>query len=661
VAHAFLEDIPEGRFTEATVRRMYELVDQGKTDAPFQKLIYGIVNKSMRGNWKDYRREVEVLLEWFKKRHDYRRDPHNVELLQDVWATLDRRRFDCDDATIFMCAGAEILGAPCRIVTVSTRSNKEPSHVYAQAFLEGRWQGVDAIMPWAPVGWEPVDGVTAKKIWTRQDVGLSGYDEPVMEGLGRMKYLEDSNPEGWTDERYNVGPRRNHEGGFASRGRMVVNQTGVPNDGSDTFAPGMPGTAVIPNRRTPPSQILLSADAKILPLPGDIELSRYPITSHQTPGQLWTNLPGNEMPLDFDKHIWTGEVPVNESVVDYTLPQPYANSEEQIVDLQGLGGIGMYNLEGMSNSEVDAELDGLEDNEVEEQLQQLGYFLGDEDGSDGMLGRKKKKGFFRKRLAKHKKMHRKMMLQKKKKKNRNEGFSEGEGEVGAAHDQGLHREGALEMAPGQQVSGLGAFSSLTDSYLSDFEAGNPGYLADAYIDSELQMEGVSLGALTRDERKTLRAEYKKCRAEAHKVFKEAKRACRQQFKVHRNEERLDGLASFLTREQLRSQGMSGLDCCPPGMRGLGAIDWMSAVSGIASNIVSGVTGGAIPASTVQGAVNTAVSYYTGTGKVPTTQQIATQAPPTVVQKAAFGMGMLVPIGIGVFILSKVMGKKGRRR
>jgi len=242
VTRAFLEDIPEARFTESTIRRMFELVDKAKTDEKFQKLIYGIVNKSMRGNWKDYRREVEVLLEWFKKRHDYRRDPHNVELLQDVWATLDRRRFDCDDATIFMCSGSEILGAPCRIVTVSTRENREPSHVYIQAFLEGSWQGIDAIMPWSTVGWEPTDGITARKIWTRRDVGLAGYEEPAMEGLGRMRYLENSNPEGWTDDRYNVGPRKNYEGGFAQR-MSVVNPTGIPNDGSDTFAPGMPGSA----------------------------------------------------------------------------------------------------------------------------------------------------------------------------------------------------------------------------------------------------------------------------------------------------------------------------------------------------------------------------------------------------------------------------------
>ena len=652
MTRAFLEDIPEARFTESTIRRMFELVDKAKTDEKFQKLIYGIVNKSMRGNWKDYRREVEVLLEWFKKRHDYRRDPHNVELLQDVWATLDRRRFDCDDATIFMCSGSEILGAPCRIVTVSTRENREPSHVYIQAFLEGSWQGIDAIMPWSTVGWEPTDGITARKIWTRRDVGLAGYEEPAMEGLGRMRYLENSNPEGWTDDRYNVGPRKNYEGGFAQR-MSVVNPTGIPNDGSDTFAPGMPGSAVIPNRRTPSSLILSLADGKRLPLPGDIELSRYPIISHETPGQLWTLMPGNKMPLDFNKDQWTGEVPVNQSVVDYTLPQPYASGDE-IVDLAGLGGFGMYSLEGISDDEVEAELEGLSDDEIVGQLEQLGYFLGNDEDDDGMLGKRGKRRSplkkHKKMLAKHKKMHKKSMSMFKKRKPKGpKGFEEIE-------------EKAEALSPGEQengtppIAGLGA-NHMTDSYLANAEYGNPGYLADAYVDAELQMAGVRLGQLTRGERDKVRHAFRNC-----------VRGCRKQFKG--NNSRFDGLGTYVTEQQLERQSMSGLgglganhmtDSYLANMRGLGAIDWASAVSGIAANVVSGVTGGAIPAQTVQSAINTGVAYYQGSGQVPTTQQIAQQAPPPIVAKAAFSVGALVPIGIGIFILSKVMGKKGRRR
>jgi len=189
MARSFLEDIPEGRFTSATIRRMWKLVDAAKTDAQFQNLIYGLVNRGMGQRWKDYRGEIAIILGWAKKVVAYRRDPYGVELLQDVWATLDRRRADCDDFSILVAAAVEVLGSPTRFVTISNRPDKEPCHVYVQAFVNGQWTGLDAIFPESYVGWEP-GAYTSKRFWTRQDVGLSGYEDkdPVegmhMSGLG---------------------------------------------------------------------------------------------------------------------------------------------------------------------------------------------------------------------------------------------------------------------------------------------------------------------------------------------------------------------------------------------------------------------------------------------------------------------------------------------
>ena len=58
MAQSLLEDLPEQAFTDSTIRRMYELVNRAKTDASFQKLIYGVVNGSMPGQWKNYRQEI---------------------------------------------------------------------------------------------------------------------------------------------------------------------------------------------------------------------------------------------------------------------------------------------------------------------------------------------------------------------------------------------------------------------------------------------------------------------------------------------------------------------------------------------------------------------------------------------------------------------------
>jgi hypothetical protein len=185
VPRVTLESISNSRITDATIRRMYELVDAGKVDASFQKLIYDVVGKALPGHWKDYRQELDAVMEWFKSRHDYRRDPVDVELLQDVWATLERKRFDCDDGAIFLAAASEVLGNPARFVTVSTRLDKVPCHVYIQAHVNGDWMGLDSTAQKSTVGWEPPD-VTDKRIWTRKDVGLQGLGDSDMNGNGKF-------------------------------------------------------------------------------------------------------------------------------------------------------------------------------------------------------------------------------------------------------------------------------------------------------------------------------------------------------------------------------------------------------------------------------------------------------------------------------------------
>jgi hypothetical protein len=186
VVTSTLENISASRFTEATIRRMYEFVQQAKTDPKFQRLIYAVVNGALPGHWKNYRAELDAILSWAKRSADYRRDPYGVELVQDVWATLDRRRADCDDFAVLVAAAAEVLGSPARFVTVSTLPDGTPSHVYAQAFCGGRWLGLDAIVPGSTVGWEPLN-VTARRVWSRSDVGLAGDGgEDFVEGIGMI-------------------------------------------------------------------------------------------------------------------------------------------------------------------------------------------------------------------------------------------------------------------------------------------------------------------------------------------------------------------------------------------------------------------------------------------------------------------------------------------
>lgn len=361
VAYSNLEDIAEARITDRTIRKMYKFIDAAKTDEKFQKLVYSVLNTRMRGEWKQYRREAEVLLQWVKQAVDYRRDPVNVELVQDVWATLDRRRADCDDFVVLLGGSLETTGTPVRIVTVSTRPDKQPSHVYLEAYLDGRWEPMDAIIQWSTVGWRPTDGVTDKKVWTRKDVGLSGYEEnPDMSGFfaGLGEFLNklfskprpinglgmhSSMPDGWTDDRYNTRGGGPWEGGFAER-MYVVPMPGIPNDVSETFAPGIPGTAIIAKRIAEPTKYVnsvaddhttLRADDPTIPYP-----QKLPIESWRTPQELDYSAQRSRIPMRFNPDAWTGRVEDWTLSPSYMMPQQTVSLEEKMIDIAGLGRYG---------------------------------------------------------------------------------------------------------------------------------------------------------------------------------------------------------------------------------------------------------------------------------------------------------------------------------
>jgi len=329
-----LEDIPATRFTSSTIKRMYELVGKAKVDEKFQRVIYSIVNHSMRGRWKEYRAEIQTILDWFRANHDYRRDPSNVELLQDPWATMDRRRFDCDDSSIWLAAAAEVLGAPARFVTVSTRPDKEPSHVYLEVLIGHEWVPIDAIMPGAPVGWAPPDeSITDRKIWDRRSVGLS------MEGLG-MGELK-----AWNGGPYPVNgsgmptPPVNWEGGFSS-GLYDVNRPGVADDVSHTFAAPMPGASVTSPRWTPSKNVNRSQDPRQTDYPGGARYSAgYPIVPHPLPGDVYGVIPASEVPMEFSPDAWTNPVPDAGELAAADLPNRLISADQYLRQLEGLGAI----------------------------------------------------------------------------------------------------------------------------------------------------------------------------------------------------------------------------------------------------------------------------------------------------------------------------------
>ena len=304
MAQSLLEDLPEQAFTDATIRRMYDLINRGKVDPTFQKLIYSVVNSSMPGQWKNYRQELANILKWARTVADYRRDPYGVELLQDVWATMDRKRGDCDDFTVLLCAAAEVLGCPCRIVTVSTRRDRSPNHVYPEANVNGKWLGMDATMQGTALGWQP-PRVTDKKIWTRRELGLSG-GENDLEGLGMMGNGYHDVP-GFKSSLYPVS------------GRLAP---GIPDDIAETFADPRKGSQVPSRRPIWNAPIANNADRTSNPRAGGgVYQPALPVKSMPTPSEIWSLIDRTYVPkvLDPDS-AWWGKIPTSREDLNRMFP-----------------------------------------------------------------------------------------------------------------------------------------------------------------------------------------------------------------------------------------------------------------------------------------------------------------------------------------------------
>lgn len=269
MSSSFLQDIPASMLTHDTIKRLYELIDQAKTDPKFQELVYKITGNLAS---KDYKGELVAILNWAKNNIRYTRDPYAVELVQDVWSTLSRERADCDDFDVLVGAMAEVMGAPVQLITVSTRPDKEPVHTYPAAYVNGRWYALDATVGSSYVGWEPPN-ITDKIVWTRKDVGMSGYDIDNVEGLGMFKPTV-----------------------------LPANLTpGVPNDISHTYANMMPGTPVVSRRPQPGvpfARVARYSDLSESPEPGNIPYGpTMKIKPFPMPSDIWSHVPRSSVPI----------------------------------------------------------------------------------------------------------------------------------------------------------------------------------------------------------------------------------------------------------------------------------------------------------------------------------------------------------------------------
>lgn len=316
MSSSFLQDVPAATLTQDTIRRLYQLIDQAKTDAKFQDLVYKITG-DLRG--KDYKGELLRILQWAKKNIRYTRDPYAVELVQDVWSTLSRERADCDDFDVLVGAMAEVMGAPVELVTVSTRADKEPVHTYPSAYVGGKWYALDATVPQSYPGWEP-GRITDKIVWARSDVGLAGYDVDHVEGIGMFKPSV----------------------------RQVNLTPGVPNDISHTYADMMPGTPVVsrrPQPGVPRAGVARYADLSESPQPGNIPFGpNMKIRPFPMPKEIWSHVPRSSVPIVVN--AWPHDVKPWKKDWDAMLPETHVPEDKDMVNLgsyatRRMGGLGL--------------------------------------------------------------------------------------------------------------------------------------------------------------------------------------------------------------------------------------------------------------------------------------------------------------------------------
>jgi antitoxin (DNA-binding transcriptional repressor) of toxin-antitoxin stability system len=312
-----LEDVSENVLTSSTIQRMYQLVGQAVTDPKFQELVYQIT-QAVPG--KDYSGEVRSIFNWVKSNIKYTRDPYGVELVQDVWSTINRARADCDDFSILIAAMGEVMGNPSRFVTVSTRPDKEPCHVYPELNTRGKWTALDVTVAGSSVGWRPSAGITDRRIWTRQDVGVSGYESATVEGLGMPPFFRSS-----------LSP---------------INLTpDVRNDISHTYADPAAGSQIDmprPQPGTPRAMVARFSDTTTQPGAGGIPYDgHYPIRSQKSYRDAWSFIARKDVPIHLN--AW-GYMEPWKTDWSKALPQPNVSEKNLMKNAWSGYAIGMAGL-----------------------------------------------------------------------------------------------------------------------------------------------------------------------------------------------------------------------------------------------------------------------------------------------------------------------------
>lgn len=167
--------------TDATVKIMRQMIDDGRRDIGLRKLAESIIRSNGIPPYQ-YIRELSAIHSWVQNRIRYTKDPVDVEYIQTPAQTVLSGVGDCDDFTVLLGSLAESIGHPVDIKVVSRSAGREFHHVYPVARVDGREFGLDASMPFAPG--TQASGIRKSKIYPSNGVPMNRLN--VFSGLGKI-------------------------------------------------------------------------------------------------------------------------------------------------------------------------------------------------------------------------------------------------------------------------------------------------------------------------------------------------------------------------------------------------------------------------------------------------------------------------------------------
>ncbi len=98
--------------------------------------------------------EIEQLFHFVRDRITYRRDPVQVESVQDTLRTLHVfQSGDCDDLVVCLASLLGSLGHKSRFVVLG-KTRERFTHVYLEALTKKGWLALDPTPEQSQVGWE---------------------------------------------------------------------------------------------------------------------------------------------------------------------------------------------------------------------------------------------------------------------------------------------------------------------------------------------------------------------------------------------------------------------------------------------------------------------------------------------------------------------------